>query len=117
MRGLDLQDEFARGIWFVRGTGILDASTIEPFNGLIDEIFRRGCYRVCLDATRLERVSATGIGVLLAANARAQGEGGALVLVSPPDLVQAALDALGVSGQLTVAADPATAARALGEWG
>ena len=44
-----------------------DASTIEPFNGLIDEIFRRGCYRVCLDATRLERVSATGIGVLLAA--------------------------------------------------
>jgi len=81
--------------------GEIDMASAPQLRELLDTAIDAGITRVTLDCRGLEFLDSSGIGVLVAARKRL-GEGGELVLDSPPAHVRKVLEITGVGDHLTV---------------
>jgi anti-sigma B factor antagonist len=81
--------------------GEIDMASAPQLRELLDTAIDAGTTKVVLDCRGLEFLDSSGIGVLVAARKRL-GEGGELVLDSPPAHVRKVLDITGVGDHLTV---------------
>jgi anti-sigma B factor antagonist len=81
--------------------GEIDMASAPQLRELLDTAIDAGITRVTLDCRGLEFLDSSGIGVLVAARKRL-GEGGELVLDSPPTHVRKVLEITGVGDHLTV---------------
>jgi len=81
--------------------GEIDMASAPQLRELLETAIAAGVTRVVLDCRGLEFLDSSGIGVLVAARKRL-GEGGELVIDSPPAHVRKVLDITGVGDHLTV---------------
>lgn len=81
--------------------GEIDMASAPQLRELLDTAIDAGITRVTLDCRGLQFLDSSGIGVLVAARKRL-GEGGELVLDSPPAHVRKVLEITGVGDHLTV---------------
>lgn len=81
--------------------GEIDMASAPQLRELLETATDAGVTRVVLDCRGLEFLDSSGIGVLVAARKRL-GEGGELVIDSPPAHVRKVLDITGVGDHLTV---------------
>jgi anti-sigma B factor antagonist len=85
----------------LRLSGEVDMATAPRLRAALDELIESGCETVVLDCRELSFLDSSGIGVLVAARTR-MGDGGVLVIDSPPPNVRKVLEITGVTGHLTV---------------
>ncbi len=85
----------------VKVTGDVDMASVPRLRSMLDELVDSGASRIVLDCHDLSFLDSSGIGVLIAARTR-MGEGGELVLDSPPSHVRKVLDITGVGAHLSV---------------
>ena len=96
----------------VNAGGVIDAGTVDPFEGELVGAVRAGATKLLVDLTRADEVTAAGMNVLLGVRQRLGGNGGlALVL---PGAVRRSFELLGLDRRFLVARDRTEAARLLG---
>jgi anti-sigma B factor antagonist len=88
----------------IRVRGEIDMATAPQLRELLEQMVSSGTRRIVLDCRELEFLDSSGIGVLVAARNR-MGDGGELVIESPPPHVLKVLEITGVSEHLSVVAD------------
>lgn len=102
MTDLELKQTSGKGdgtVVTVRGE--IDMATAPQLRELLDQLLEAGSERIVLDCRELEFLDSSGIGVLVATRNRL-GEGGEIVLDSPPAHVRRVLDITGVSSHLSI---------------
>jgi len=104
MRVADLELEqiaSGEGAATVRVSGEVDMATAPQLRMVLDHLVDEGAQRIVLECNALTFLDSSGIGVLVATRNR-MGEGGQLVLDSPPAHVRKVLDITGVSEHLSI---------------
>jgi len=81
----------------VHCNGRIDYRTCEPFEQRINELLHDGCYRIAIDLSRVEYISSSGAGVIIAAVTTAREHDGDIVLVNPGPGVSVLLSLLGIT--------------------
>ena len=95
-----ISSDISYGIVSLRGE--LDLVTIPRLERTLDQLCRNGCRQILLDLSQLTFISATGIGVLVAANQVLQEAGGRLVLSQPSHRVRRLLAITGEDAALAI---------------
>ena len=67
--------------------GSIDAYNSEVLSKKLDEMVKRGCYKIVLDCSRLNFISSSGMGVFLAMEDELTEQGGGFKFVSVPDTI------------------------------
>jgi anti-sigma B factor antagonist len=95
------------GIVTVRLSGEVDLATSPALREAVMEALGTPASTVCLDLTSVSFLDSTGLGVLVAMQRRAKGEGGSVRLVGPTGMVLRALQITGVDQLLDIECAPA----------
>ena len=81
--------------------GEIDVATAPQLREVLHELVQGGCKQLVLDCRALEFLDSSGIGLLVATRKRL-GEGGELVVDSPPSHVRKVLELTGVADELSL---------------
>lgn len=96
----------------LRGEARLEV--VEPFRAEGKALLAAGVTHLLLDATALQFVDSASFGVVLELLRDAQRRGGGLAFYGASARLRRTVDAMGIAERLTMAADDASARRALG---
>jgi anti-sigma B factor antagonist len=96
---LDLESQVNGGVATVVVRGEIDVASAPRLREVLHELVQTDTKRIVLDCRGLEFLDSSGIGLLVATRKRL-GDGGELVLDSPPPHVRKVLELTGVAGEL-----------------
>jgi anti-sigma B factor antagonist len=96
---LDLESQVNGGVATVVVRGEIDVASAPRLREVLHELVQADTKRIVLDCRGLEFLDSSGIGLLVATRKRL-GDGGELVLDSPPAHVRKVLELTGVAGEL-----------------
>ena len=100
------------GVWELRIDGSLDWSNFAKVETAIEEIFKKGVYKVVINLKGTKYISSAGFGCFISSLDTAMKNNGDLVFASTPSEIQDVFNILGLSKILRFA-DTADAALAL----
>jgi anti-sigma B factor antagonist len=86
-----------RGAVVVRLSGKLDAVTFIQVEETLNDLFRKGCFKLIVDLSNVQYISSAGAGVFIGARTQAEQQGGNVVLVSPKASVREVFELLGLT--------------------
>jgi Ca-activated chloride channel family protein len=86
-----------RGAVVVRLAGKLDAVTFVQVEETLNDLFRKGCFKLIVDLSSVQYISSAGAGVFIGARTQAEQHGGNVVLVSPTANVREVFELLGLT--------------------
>jgi anti-anti-sigma factor len=104
--------ELSAGIWELRIDGSLDWSNFAKVETAIEEIFKKGVYKVVVNLKGTKYISSAGFGCFISSLDTAMKNNGDLVFASTPSEIQDVFNILGLSKILRFA-ENADAALAL----
>ena len=104
--------ELSAGVWELRIDGSLDWSNFAKVETAIEEIFRKGVYKVVVNLKGTKYISSAGFGCFISSLDTAMKNNGDLVFASTPSEIQDVFNILGLSKILRFA-ENADAALAL----
>lgn len=84
---LDIDTWYDTGRAVVEVVGELDAYTSPRLRRALEELAVPGRYRLVVEATRLDFMDSSGLGVLVGAHKRARNGGGALAIAGAPERI------------------------------
>jgi anti-anti-sigma factor len=85
--------------------GAVDLSNVREFEGVFQDLFAKGIYRIVLDLERVTFISSAGFGCLLHARDVVLKQGGGLVIAGTNPKVREIFDVLGITSILRFAPD------------
>lgn len=91
------QRPMPNNIFYIEAHGFLDAHTYEEMDRLIQNIFRRNCFKLIIKLEGVDYISSAGAGVFVGAIGASQENGGNLVFLNPSPNVREVFDLLGLS--------------------
>ncbi len=100
-------------IWELSISGSLDWSNFAKVEGAIDEIFRRGVYKIVVNLREAKYISSAGFGCIISSLDTAMKNNGDLIFAATPAEIQDVFNILGLSKILRFADDAQQAAAQL----
>ena len=97
--------ELSPGVWELRIGGSLDWSNFAKVETAIEEIFKKGCYKVVVNLKGTKYISSAGFGCFISSLDTAMKNNGDLVFASTPSEIQDVFNILGLSKILRFADD------------
>lgn len=91
-----IADEPKPGVHAVQAVGEIDLQTVELFEDCVHEILAKNPRKLLIDLSKVDFMSSSGIGVIMAANAALGDREGALVLVGVRGMVEESLRLIGL---------------------
>jgi anti-sigma B factor antagonist len=101
MAELELDPQVSGDTATVVVRGEIDVATAPQLREILHELVQGGSRHIVLDCRALEFLDSSGIGLLMATRKRL-GEGGELVIDSPPGHVRKVLELTGVAEELSL---------------
>ena len=101
--------ELSPGVWEIRIDGSLDWSNFAKVETAIEEIFKKGCYKVVVNLKGTKYISSAGFGCFISSLDTAMKNNGDLVFTSTPPEIQDVFNILGLSKILRFADDSSAA--------
>jgi anti-sigma B factor antagonist len=98
---LELEPRFDGDTATIIVRGEIDVATAPQLRELLHDLVQRGSKQIVLDCRELRFLDSSGIGLLVATSKRL-GDGGSVVVDSPPDHVRKVLELTGVAGELSL---------------
>jgi anti-sigma B factor antagonist len=90
------------GVARIAMRGELDVYTAPTFRDLAVSLIQQGHHRIVLDARELTFIDSTGIGLIVGAMRRAEGEGGYIRMSGATRQVARSLEVVGLAARLGV---------------
>ncbi len=106
--------ELAAGVWEVRIEGSLDWSNFAKVETAIEDVFKKGVYRLVVNLRGCRYISSAGFGCFISSLDTAMKNNGDIVFASTPPEIQDVFNILGLSKILRFAEDEKAAAAQLG---
>lgn len=101
MADLDLESRIDGDVATVSVRGEIDVATAPLLRETLHELVQGGATRIVLECRELAFLDSSGIGLLVATRKRL-GDGGELVIDSPPSHVRKVLELTGVTEELSL---------------
>ena len=101
MADLDLESRIDGDVATVSVRGEIDVATAPQLRETLHELVQGGATRIVLECRELAFLDSSGIGLLVATRKRL-GDGGELVIDSPPSHVRKVLELTGVTEELSL---------------
>jgi anti-anti-sigma factor len=101
--------EIAPGVWELRIEGSLDWSNFAKVETAIEDIFKKGVYKVVVNLKGTRYISSAGFGCFISSLDTAMKNNGDLVFASTPPEIQDVFNILGLSKILRFADDAKSA--------
>ena len=89
--------ELAPGVWEIRIVGSLDWSNFAKVETSIEDLFRRGVYRLVVNLKDCRYISSAGFGCFISSLDTATKNGGDIVFASTPPEIQDVFNILGLA--------------------
>jgi anti-anti-sigma factor len=97
--------ELAPGVWQVRIDGSLDWSNFAKVETAIEDIFKKGIYRLVVNLAGCKYISSAGFGCFISSLDTAMKNNGDIIFASTPPEIQDVFNILGLSKILRFADD------------
>ena len=97
--------ELAPGVWQVRIDGSLDWSNFAKVETAIEDIFKKGVYRLVVNLAGCKYISSAGFGCFISSLDTAMKNNGDIIFASTPPEIQDVFNILGLSKILRFAED------------
>lgn len=97
--------EMAPGIWEIRLKGSLDWSNFSKVEKAVDEIFKKGVYKLVVNLRETKYISSAGFGCFISSLDTAMKNNGDIVFASTPPEILDVFNILGLSKILRFADD------------
>ena len=101
--------EIEAGIWEIRIQGSLDWSNFAKVETSIEDIFRKGIYRLVVDLRETKYISSAGFGCFISSLDTAMKNNGDIVFTATPPEIQDVFNILGLAKILRFADDEKSA--------
>jgi anti-anti-sigma factor len=105
--------EFQAGIYELTIEGSLDWSNFSKVEAAIEEIFKKGCYRVVVNLKEAKYISSAGFGCFIGSLDTAMKNNGDIIFACTPPEIQDVFNILGLSKILRFAENVPAAAELL----
>ena len=105
--------ELAPGVHELKLSGSLDWSNFSKVQTVIDEIFKKGIFRIVVDLKETKYISSSGFGCFITSLDTAMKNGGDIIFAATPQEIQDVFNILGLSKILRFAENQADAVRRL----
>jgi anti-anti-sigma factor len=97
--------ELAPGVWQIRIDGSLDWSNFAKVETAIEDVFKKGVYRLVVNLSGCKYISSAGFGCFISSLDTAMKNSGDIVFASTPPEIQDVFNILGLSKILRFAGD------------
>lgn len=118
MRNLQINtEELPDNIVAISLVGSLDIQSLSMLQAAFEEFYKQGVYKYIVDLSRLKRIISSGVGLFIKFLEDVRKNEGDMILINPMPVVRQTLNLIGLTQDIKIVDDQATALNALAQKG
>jgi anti-anti-sigma factor len=110
---LEIKMRRENDVAIVEMSGVIGAQACRQFEEAFDRLIETGCYKIIVDLSGVDYMTAVGAGIFMAIHNVAQANQGDVILVHPKRTIDEVFNLIGLKKMITVVPDKETALRKL----